>query len=251
MLLTVDIGNTTVTLGWFRGGQLTGRCQTPHSGRWERVGWGQSLTCALAGCSGVEGVVLASVVPALTRPVAQAAARCTGAPVQVVDPAQAGLPLGEYDPHTLGVDRVADCVGALGRYAPPLAVFDLGTATTLSVVDGAGVFRGGMILPGLALSLEALTRRGAQLPAVTLGPPQGLVGLDTHSCLRNGVLYGAAGAIEGIVARLERELGGVTVVLTGGNSAHVCHLLDIPAHWEPDLTLQGLRLLWRAPAAVR
>ena len=120
----------------------------------------------------------------------------------------------------------------------------MGTATTLSVVGAEGSFLGGMILPGLSLSLNALSARAAQLPPITLSPPEGLIGTDTERCMRYGALYGAAGAIEGIVARLEDQLGPLTVVLTGGNSAYVRPLLRCPTAWEPNLTFLGLRELW-------
>ena len=154
------------------------------------------------------------------------------------------MPLGDYDGAALGMDRVVDCVAALARYAPPLAVFDMGTATTLSVVGKDRTFLGGMILPGLSLSLEALSAKAAQLPPITLSPPEEVIGRDTERCMRYGALYGAAGAIEGIVARLEEELGPLTVVLTGGNSTHVRPLLRIPVLWEPHLTFRGLREVW-------
>ena len=185
------------------------------------------------------------LVPALTGPVADALACVTGGRVLTVDrDTPTGLPLGDYDGAALGMDRVVDCVAALARYAPPLAVFDMGTATTLSVVDREGVFRGGMILAGLSLSLDALSARAAQLPPVTLSPPEGLVGTDTERCMRYGAIYGAAGAVEGIAARLEEQFGPLTVVLTGGNGAYVRPLLRIPVVWEPMLTHLGLRELW-------
>ena len=96
----------------------------------------------------------------------------------------------------------------------------------------------------MALSLNALSARAAQLPPITLSPPEGLIGTDTERCMRYGALYGAAGAIEGIVSRLEEELGPLTVVLTGGNSTHVHPLLRTPVLWEPHLTFWGLREIW-------
>ena len=176
---------------------------------------------------------------------ADALAALTGKPVLTVDKSTpTGLSLGTYDASNLGMDRIVDCVAALSRFAPPVAVFDMGTATTLSVVGADGIFRGGMILPGLSLSVEALSAKAAQLPPITLSPPEGLIGTNTETCMRYGALYGAAGAIEGIVARLEEELGPLTVVLTGGNSAYVRPLLRIPTAWEPHLTFLGLRALF-------
>lgn len=245
MLLTVDIGNTTVAVAAFAGERLAFLRRLPTDTALDGPGWRDALGELLADTDPVRGCALASVVPALTPKVAWAVTALTGAPVLTVDKdTPTGLPLGNYDASNLGMDRVVDCVAALSRYAPPLAVFDMGTATTLSVVGADGVFQGGMILPGLSLSLNALSARAAQLPPITLSPPEGLIGANTEQCMRFGALYGAAGAIEGIVARLEEQLGPLTVVLTGGNSAYVRPLLRIPTAWEPHLTFLGLRTLF-------
>ena len=246
MLLTVDIGNTTVAVAAFAGERLAFLRRLPSDTALDGPGWQTALKELLAGTGPVRGCALASVVPDLTPRVAQAITAVTGVPVLTVDKhTPTGLPLGSYDAKNLGMDRVVDCVAALSRYAPPLAVFDMGTATTLSVVGADGIFLGGMILPGLSLSLNALSARAAQLPPITLSPPEGLIGTNTERCMRYGALYGAAGAIEGIVRRLEKELGELTVVLTGGNSTLVRPLLGIPAAWEPHLTFLGLGEIWK------
>lgn len=242
MLLTVDIGNTTVAIAGLRGEQVAFVKKLPSD---PALDWTASLQELLEGVE-AKGAVLSSVVPALTGPVGEGLKALTGKPVLVVDKStDTGLDLSRYDTANLGMDRVVDCVAALARYTPPVAVFDMGTATTLSVVDQGGLFRGGMILPGLALSLEALSARAAQLPPITLSQPKGLLGTDTVSCMKYGALYGAAGAIEGIVGRLEEELGPLTVVLTGGNSTLVRPLLRISTAWEPHLTYLGLGEIWR------
>ena len=245
MLLTVDIGNTTVAVAAFSGERLAFLRRLPSDTALDGPGWQTALKELLAGTEPVRGCALASVVPDLTPRVAQAITAVTGVPVLTVDKhTPTGLPLGSYDAKNLGMDRVVDCVAALSRYAPPLAVFDMGTATTLSVVGAVGIFLGGMILPGLSLSLNALSARAAQLPPITLSPPEGLLGTHPERCMRYGALYGAAGAIEGIVTRLEDQLGPLTVVLTGGNSAYVRPLLRCPTAREPNLTFLGLRELW-------
>lgn len=245
MLLTVDIGNTTVALAGFEGDHLTFLHRVPSDTSLESLQWVEVLEKCLAPCPPIQGIVLSSVVPALTPRVTQALSQLTGSQVLTVDAATpTGLDLSGYQGRTLGTDRVVDCVGAVRLCAPPVAVFDMGTATTLSVVGKDRVFLGGMILPGLSLSLDALSAKAAQLPPITLSPPEGVMGQDTESCMRYGALYGAAGAIEGIVARLEEELGPVSVVLTGGNSTHVRPLLRIPVLWQPHLTFWGLREIW-------
>ena len=242
MLLAVDIGNTTVAVAGLEGEQVAFVKRLPSD---PALDWITSLKELLEGVE-AQGAVLSSVVPALTGPVGEGLEAVTGKPVLVVDKTTyTGLDLSGYDTANLGMDRVVDCVAALARWGGPAAVFDMGTATTLSVVDGQGRFLGGMILPGLALGLEALSTRAAQLPPVELSPPEGLLGTNTASCMKYGALYGAAGAIEGIVGRLQEELGELTVVLTGGNSALVRPLLRIPAAWEPHLTFLGLGEIWK------
>lgn len=245
MLLTVDIGNTTVALAGFVGQALTFLRRVPSDTSLEVSQWVEVLEECLAQCPPIQGVALSSVVPTLTPSVAQALSQLTHTQVLIVDAdTPTGLSLARYRGATLGMDRVVDCVGALRLCTPPVAVFDMGTATTLSVVGKHRNFLGGMILPGLSLSLEALSAKAAQLPPITLSPPEEVIGRDTESCMRYGALYGAAGAIEGIVARLEEELGPLTVVLTGGNSTHVQPLLRTPVVWEPHLTFWGLREVW-------
>lgn len=250
MLLTVDIGNTTVALAGLSGREVAFACRLPSSRDWTASAWQSALQTALAEQgtrpAALEGAVLSSVVPAITGPVAKGLEALTGKPTLVVGrDTPTGLSLGEYDPSNLGMDRVVDCVAALALYGGPVAVFDMGTATTLSVADREGVFRGGMILPGLQLSLEALTAKAAQLPPIALSPPERVMGTNTEQCMRYGALYGAAGAIEGIVRRVEGELGKLTVVLTGGNSSHVYPLLQTEAHWAPNLTFLGLAEIWK------
>ena len=219
MLLTIDIGNTTVAVGGFQGPELRFVRRLPSDRNMDAAVCAARIRTLLAeegaAPQDVEGAVLSSVVPT-----------------------------GDYDASNLGMDRLVDCVAALARWRPPLAVFDMGTATTLSVVDREGVFRGGMILPGLRLSVDALSARAAQLPCITFTQPEGLLGTDTVSCMRSGALYGAAAALEGISLRLEEELGPVTVVLTGGHGRDILPLLRRAVEYEPHLQLMGLRELW-------
>ena len=169
MLLTIDIGNTTVAVGGFLGPELRFVRRLPSDRNMDAAACAARMRTLLAeegaAPQDVEGAVLSSVVPSLTQVAVQAAEALTRRPVRVLgrdlDP---GLPTGDYDASNLGMDRLVDCVAALARWRPPLAVFDMGTATTLSVVDREGVFRGGMILPGLRLSVDALSARAAQLP---------------------------------------------------------------------------------------
>mgnify|MGYP000148093643 CR=1 FL=1 len=221
MLLTIDIGNTTVAVGGFLGPELRFVRRLPSDRNMDAAACAARMRTLLAeegaAPQDVEGAVLSSVVPSLTQVAVQAAEALTRRPVRVLgrdlDP---GLPTGDYDASNLGMDRLVDCVAALARWRPPLAVFDMGTATTLSVVDREGVFRGGMILPGLRLSVDALSARAAQLPCITFTQPEGLLGTDTVSCMRSGALYGAAAALEGEgVSSLAANLGSDIAELLG------------------------------------
>ena len=245
MLLTIDIGNTTVAVGGFLGPELRFVRRLPSDRNMDAAVCAARIRTLLAeegaAPQDVEGAVLSSVVPSLTQVAVQAAEALTRRPVRVLgrdlDP---GLPTGDYDVSNLGMDRLA----ALEKFEPPIVTIDMGTATTLSVVDREGIFRGGMILPGLRLSVDALSARAAQLPCITFTQPEGLLGTDTVSCMRSGALYGAAAALEGISLRLEEELGPVTVVLTGGHGRDILPLLRRAVEYEPHLQLMGLRELW-------
>lgn len=247
MLITADIGNTTVALGGFAGEHLVFLRRLPSDRSLDAPGWLAALSALLASVNALpaEGSVLSSVVPDLTPRVANALESLTGHPTLIVSrDTPTGLSIPHYDTSALGMDRVVDCVAALARCAPPVAVFDMGTATTLTVINENRELVGGMILPGLGLSLDALSARAAQLPPIDLTPPAGLIGTDTVSCMNNGALYGAAGAIEGIVRRLEEVFHPLHVILTGGMAPHVLPLLRLTPDYQPHLQLLGLRELW-------
>lgn len=151
------------------------------------------------------------------------------------------LKISEYDTSNLGTDRIINCIAALKKFKPHIAIFDMGTATTLSVINKNGHFCGGMILPGMELSMNALSKHAAKLPKIFFEKPRGIIGKDTISCMQNGALYGAAGSIEGIVKRLEEELNETPlIVLTGGLSSYVVPLLKCQVNHEQNLQLFGL-----------
>ncbi len=223
----------------------------PSRRDWDAPAWKKALEGLFreAGVSpaDAQGCVLSSVVPELTEFVKGALVDLTGRSVMAVGPElDTGLDLGEYSPHALGSDRVVDAVSALARYTPPLAIFDLGTATTLSVLDREGRFAGGMILPGMALSAQALSARASQLPPISLEAPETMLGTDTLSCMQSGIIYGTAAQIDGISNRVEVLLGEpVTTVLTGGLSRLVLPYCQGMPYYEEHLLLKGLHLLWQ------
>lgn len=247
MVLTIDIGNTTVAVGGFVDGELV---LLRHLSSREELSvdtCSAALGALLEGQGDVEGAVLSSVVPRLTGVVSGAVQALYGAPVWVVGPElDTGLTIREYDTSHLGNDRIVDAVAALAQWSPPLVIFDMGTATTMSVVDGEGAFLGGMILPGLRLSVDALSAQAAQLPPITFAPPGDLIGKDTVSCMVNGALFGTAAAIEGLTQRVEEETLNhpATLVLTGGLGRHILPCLRRQAQYDEHLLMKGLYALY-------
>ena len=248
MILTVDIGNSNVVLGGFHEAsepEFVDRLPSDRS--WSPNQWYAALKELLVSYAGeIEGCALSSVVPELTVHIRSALEQLTSKEALVIDSSfQDGLELVNYDRTKLGNDRVVDMLSALAHYPVPTAIFDLGTATTLSVLDEAGRFIGGMILPGIRVSVNALSAQTSQLPAISLEPPKALLGTDTVSCMRNGAIYGAAAQIDGLTERVETLLGQpVTVVLTGGLSHLILPYCKHPICYDEYLQLKGLRYLY-------
>lgn len=250
MILTVDIGNTNVVVGGFASQQepVIAR-RLPSRRDWTRRDWQKELKGLLLASGGrenVEGTVLSSVVPELTALICPVLQELTGYPVMTVDSElDDGLVLVGYDRKTLGNDRVVDAVSALAQFSPPIVIFDLGTATTMSVLDVSGRFVGGMILPGMRMSLDALTNRTSQLPTVSIVPPKALLGTDAVSCMQSGVVFGTAAQIDGLSDRVEAMFGHpVTTVVTGGMSPLVLPHCRRKLQYDEHLLLKGLKILY-------
>lgn len=245
MVLTVDIGNTNVVVGGFDGGTEPAFVRRlPSCREWDGADWRRAMEDLLP--AEVEGCALSSVAPELTERVLPALEELTGRTVLVADHRlDDGLVLVGYDRKGLGNDRVVDAVAALVQYEPPLAVFDLGTATTLSVLDGEGRFIGGMILAGVRSSVDTLTARASQLPEVELREPEALLGTDAVTCMRNGAIFGAAAQIDGLSERVEALLGRpVTTVVTGGLGRLVAPHCRRELRYDEHLLLKGLKYLY-------
>ncbi len=246
-LLTVDIGNTTLGFGIFRGRRLqrTFRLPTPRtdSRRDLRAGLRRSLGSARGAWA---GVVFASVVPRLDRVVRAETARFCRAPVLTVTPKTA-LPLGNAyrPPRAVGADRIVNALAAVTEFGAPVLVADFGTAITVDAVSRDRQYLGGAILPGLELAAEALYCGTALLPRARLTAPGPVLGRDTQASLRSGLLYGTADAVAGLVARMRRKLGPRTpVVATGGLAGRILPHCPVLKVVRPDLTHYGLRLAW-------
>lgn len=194
----------------------------------------------------IEGGIISSVVPELKIVMGRAMEELTGKRFLVVGSGiKTGLNIKMDNPSQLGADLVADAVAALSKYQPPLVFFDMGTATTLSVIDRQGSYIGGMIIPGLRLSVDSLSARAAQLPYINLDGPEQLIGTNTISCMQAGAIYSNAAMIDGLLERVEEELGEpVTAVATGGLMAAVLPYCKRKVDYDENLMLEGLRILY-------
>lgn len=251
MILTIDVGNTNIVIGVYRDEklQLTLRLKTDTTKTEDEymILFNSMLRINHILPEEIEGSIISSVVPNLSTVLSMAIEKIIGHAPLVVGPGiKTGFPIKIDDPSQLGSDLVVGAVGALSKYAPPLIVIDMGTATTFSAIDAGGGFLGGAICPGLRVSLGALTQQAAQLSQIELSAPKHAIGTNTNDSLRSGLILGCADMIDGMCRRFERELGGhATVVATGGLSAKVLPYCSTEIHAEPTLLTDGLLALYR------
>lgn len=251
MLLAVDVGNTNVVLGLIEGEEirLVQRLSTDRNATGYEYALRLRDTLALSGddANGISGAIISSVVPPATAALREAVRLLTGLEPIVVRPGiRTDLAILTDDPAAVGADRVVDAVAARARYPLPLIVLDMGTANTVSVLDENGSFLGGVIMPGLRLSMDALTRATSLLPQVSLETPRSVIGKNTADSLRSGLLLGCASSLDGIFERIETQLGqSATVVATGGMSGAVIPLCRHKITHDPDLLLRGLAILYK------
>jgi len=250
MILCVDIGNSNIVVGCFEGDKIlfTERLSTNrHATAMEYMVLIKSAL-EFGGFSGqsFEGGIISSVVPAVTRMVKDAMTRIVGKPPLVVGPGlKTGLKIRLDNAAQLGSDRVADAVAAVNHYPCPLIIIDMGTATTISVVDGNQNFIGGMIMPGLMISRDALSAKTSQLPQISLEAPKKAIGRNTVECMRSGLILGTASTIDGAIRHIEEELGRTcTVVSTGGLSKLVTPHCRREVIQDSGLLLKGLVILY-------
>ena len=251
MILAVDIGNTNIVLGAIEGERILflERMATDRSATMMEylVRIRSVLKYREIDAAALEGAVLCSVVPIVTMTVRPAVEMLTGKKAVVVGPGlKTGLRINIDNPGALGADRVADAVAAVHQYPVPLITIDMGTATTVGVVDENKTFIGGMIVPGVMVSLNALAGGTAQLPHISLDPPKEAIGRNTVDCMRNGIIYHNAAGVDGMIERIEAQLGKkCTVVMTGGLSAVIAPHCKHEMILDPELLLKGLMILYR------
>lgn len=250
MVLAIDIGNTNIVVGGFEKDEICfiERISTnKHSTALEYT----VLLKTVLELNGLkdtplDGGIISSVVPSVTNFVRDAVYKITGKPVMVLGPGlKTGLKIQIDNPAQAGADLVAGAVAAVNSYSCPIIVIDLGTATTVTVIDDKQTFIGGLIIPGVRASLEALTSSTSQLPNISLDNPKSVIGTNTVDCMKGGIVYSTASSIDGIVSRIEAELNQkCTVVSTGGLSSSIVPYCNHEIIIDDELLLKGLMLIY-------
>ena len=251
MILAVDIGNSNIVLGGIQGDNIAfeARLRTEPTKTSDEYCIDVKIILDVYGFKreDVEGAIISSVVPQVLNSIKTAIKKLTGKTALVVGPGlKTGLNIRVENPSQTGADLVVGSVAALREHKPPLIVVDMGTATTISVLDDSGALIGGCICPGVMISLDALTERTALLPGLQLDQPRKAIGRNTIDCMRSGIMMGNACMLDGMVQRMEEELGQkATVVITGGIAKFVAPMCRTPMIYDKDLLLKGLAFLYR------
>ena len=251
MILTVDVGNSNIVLGAVEGERIAfeARLRTDATKTSDEycIDLKMILEVYKVELEQIEGVIIASVVPQVLNSMQTAVKKLTGKNSLVVGPGlKTGLNIKVENPSQTGADLVVGAVAALREHKPPMIIVDMGTATTITVVDKSGAFIGGCICPGVKISLDALTERTALLPGLQLDQPKQAIGRNTIDCMRSGIMMGNAAMIDGMVERMEAELGyKTTVIATGGIARFVTPMCKTPIIYDKDLLVKGLAVLYR------
>jgi type III pantothenate kinase len=251
MLLAIDIGNTNIVLGVFKGKQLKGewRIATSLSRTTDEYGillldlfLAQKLTS-----KDITGIALSSVVPPLTPVFEETGRKYFGkSPMVVTHESKTGLRIDYEQPKDVGADRIVNAAAAFSLYGGPLVIVDFGTATTFCAVSKTGDYLGGAIAPGLMISAEALFARAAKLPKVELQRPKNVIGQDTVSSMQAGIIIGYVGLVDEVVTRMKQEVGGKPfVVATGGLAGLIASESKTIQKVHSFLTLEGLRIVYQ------
>jgi type III pantothenate kinase len=257
MLLVIDIGNSNIVWGIFEGQTLLSHWRLATDQRRTENEYGMLFLSLLerAGYNAtqVAGAILSSVVPALTSTFEDMVQTYfLHSPVIVTPEINSGLTLRYANPQEIGSDRIVNAAAAHDRYHSNVIIVDFGTATTFCIVTKAGEYLGGVIAPGLGISAEALFTRTAKLPKVEIIRPKSVVGTDTVSGIQSGLLFGYVGLVEGVLRRIEQELGfSCRVIATGGLSTIIARETESIHEVRPLLTLEGLELLYRRTTGAR
>lgn len=250
MILAIDIGNTNIVLGCIKEKKIVREARMATDVIKTSDQYCAELKAMLdlleVDRKSIEGSIISSVVPPVLNSFKTAIVKLTGKVPLVVGPGiKTGLNILLDNPAMAGGDLIVGAVAALAEYKPPLLVIDMGTATTMIAIDAKGNFLGGSIFPGVKISAEALSGKTAQLPAISLDAPKKAIGRNTVDCMRSGLMMGTAAMLEGMIDRMEEELGGpATVIATGGIARFILPMCRRQMIYDKDLLLKGLRILY-------
>ena len=251
MILTVDVGNSNIVLGGVEGSEICfeARLRTDATKTSDEYCIDLKMLLEVYGVSAkdIEGSIIASVVPQVLNSMQTAIKKLTGKAALVVGPGlKTGLNIQIENPAQTGADLVVGCVAALREHKAPMIIVDMGTATTMIVLDKNSAMIGGCIMPGVKISMDALTDRTALLPGLQLDQPKKAIGRNTIDCMRSGIMMGAACTIDGMIERMEAELGyETTVIATGGIAKFVIPMCKKKIIYDRDLLVKGLATLYR------
>lgn len=250
MLLVIDIGNTNIKFGLFEGEELKMLARVSTDKKKTSDEFAGEFYSVLSvygfGKDDIDGCIISSVVPQVLRMVRQAVVTTLGIDPLIVGPGiKTGLNIKIDNPSSTGADLVTGCVAALHLYSAPSIVISMGTATTIVVLDNSGAMIGGAISPGVSISMSALSEKTALLPSVAMDAPKKVVGKNTDECIRSGVIIGNACMIDGMIDRINEEMGAqCTVVATGGLAQDIVPSCRHKIELRDDLMLQGLRIIY-------
>ena len=251
MLLAIDVGNTNIVLGCFEEDTILFRERLSTNQQATDLEYISGIKMALD-MHGIEkdliqDAIISSVVPSVTATLREAVGKYIHKRVMVVNPGiRTGLSILIDNPAQLGSDLVVDAVASLQEYPAPMIIIDMGTATTLSVINEKKQYIGGVITTGMAVSVDALVSRTSQLPKISFEPPKKVIGTNTIDCMKSGILYGTASMLDGMITRIEQELGqSCTVIATGGLSRTIIPLCTHEMILDDDLLLKGLYAIYQ------
>ena len=251
MLLAIDIGNTNLVIGCIENDQILFKARIATDRLRTSDQYGVEIKNMLEAygvqIKDIDDCIISSVVPPVFNSVKTGVIKIIGKQPMVVGPGlKTGLNIQVDVPSQVGSDRIVIAVAALAEYKAPLILMDLGTATTIEVVEPENTYLGGVIIPGVKISLDALTSRAAQLPGISLDKPKTVIGKNTIDCMRSGMIYGTAAMIDGLIDRMEEELGhSSALVATGGMAQFITPLCKHEIILEKDLLLKGLNIIYK------
>ena len=250
MILAIDIGNTNIVIGCFEDNKVLFKERVSTNRTATDLEYAATMKTALdmhdVVKSDIKGAILSSVVPSVTNTVTRAIEKLYGVKALVIGPGiKTGLSIKIDNPAQLGSDLVVDAVAGTAEYPVPQIIIDMGTATTFSVIDGKKNYLGGIITTGMAVSTDALISRTSQLPRFSFDTPKRVIGTNTVDCLKSGLMYSTAASLDGMIQRIEEEMGEkCTVIATGGLSHLVVPLCKEKIILDDDLLLKGLMIIY-------